>query len=40
MLDSQLFGIDSGWHHLANVLLHAAAALLLFAFLICATGAR
>jgi tetratricopeptide (TPR) repeat protein len=33
MLDYQLFGLASGWHHLTNVLLHALAVLLLFAFL-------
>jgi len=31
MLDFQLFGLDSGWHHLTNVLIHAASTLLLFA---------
>src|SRR5271157_6440189 len=40
MLDCQLFGLDSGWHHLTNVLIHGFAALLLFAFLRRATGAR
>lgn len=40
MLDGQLFGLRSGWHHLTNVLLHALAALLLFAFLHRATHAR
>ena len=40
MLDCQLFGLDSGRHHLTNVLLHALAVLLLFAFLHLATGAR
>ena len=46
MLDAQLFGVDgrclglpaAGWHHLVNVGLHAASALLLFAFLRSATG--
>jgi tetratricopeptide (TPR) repeat protein len=33
MFDCQLFGLDSGWHHLVNVFLHALAALLLFAAL-------
>jgi tetratricopeptide (TPR) repeat protein len=33
MLDSQLFGLRSGWHHLASVGWHALAAVLLFAFL-------
>jgi protein O-mannosyl-transferase len=40
MLDVQLFGLDAGWHHLVNVLLHAIATLLLFAFLYRATAAR
>jgi tetratricopeptide (TPR) repeat protein len=40
MLDCQLFGLHSGWHHLTNVLIHALAALALFAFLHRATGAR
>ena len=25
MLDVQLFGLDSGWHHLINVMIHAAS---------------
>lgn len=40
MLDVQLFGLDPGMHHLTNVLLHAAASMLLFAFLLRATKAR
>jgi Flp pilus assembly protein TadD len=40
MLDVQLFGIDAGWHHFTNVVLHAAAAVLLFLFLNRATRAR
>ncbi|HUI55211.1 MAG TPA: tetratricopeptide repeat protein [Bryobacteraceae bacterium] len=40
MADCQLFGLRSGWHHCINVLLHAAAALLLFAALKKLTGAR
>lgn len=40
MLDCQLFGLDSGWHHLHNVLLHALAAILLCMFLARATGMR
>ena len=40
MLDVQFFGLDGGWHHLTNVVLHAAAAVFLFAFLRRATGAR
>ena len=38
MLDCQMFGLRSGWHHLTNVLLHALAVLLLFAFLNRSTG--
>jgi protein O-mannosyl-transferase len=30
MLDCQIFGLQSGGHHLTNVFLHAAAAMLLF----------
>ena len=40
MLDVEVFGLDAGWHHLVNVLLHAVATLLLFAFLYRATSAR
>jgi hypothetical protein len=40
MLDVELFGVDAGWHHLVNALLHAIATLLLFAFLYRATSAR
>jgi tetratricopeptide (TPR) repeat protein len=40
MLDCQFFGLDSGWHHITNVLIHGLASLLLFAFLYRATGAR
>jgi len=39
MLDWQLFGTDAGWHHLANLFLHIANALLLFAVLRRMTGA-
>ena len=39
MLDCQLFGPDSGWFHLVNVLLHLANTLLLFAVLKKMTGA-
>jgi Flp pilus assembly protein TadD len=38
MLDFQLFGLDSGWHHLTNVLIHALSTLLLFAVLRRMTG--
>jgi Tfp pilus assembly protein PilF len=40
MIDCQLFGLASGWHHLTNVLLHAIATLLLFASMKRLTGAR
>jgi tetratricopeptide (TPR) repeat protein len=40
MLDYRLFGAASGGHHLTNVLLHAIAVLLLFAFLHRATRRR
>jgi protein O-mannosyl-transferase len=38
MLDAQLFGLRSGFHHLTNVLLHALSTLLLFAVLRRTTG--
>jgi tetratricopeptide (TPR) repeat protein len=40
MVDAQLFGSESGWHHLHNVLLHALAAILLCMFLERATDSR
>jgi len=40
MLAFQLFGMDSGMHHLINVLVHALAALFLFASLTRATRSR
>jgi protein O-mannosyl-transferase len=40
MADSQFFGMDSGWHHLTNIWLHALSALLLFAVLRRMTAAR
>jgi protein O-mannosyl-transferase len=40
MLDDQLFGLNSAASHLINVLLHALAAIALFAFLERATRAR
>src|SRR5262249_32312116 len=40
MLDCQLFHLQSGMHHLMNVLLHILATLLLFAALQRATAAR
>jgi tetratricopeptide (TPR) repeat protein len=39
MLDCQLYGLDAGGHHLTNVVLHAAAAILLFLVLRGMTGA-
>lgn len=39
MADCQLFGLAAGAHHLVNVFLHAANALLLFLLLVKATGA-
>ncbi len=38
MIDIQLFGLDSGWHHLTNVMIHTASVLLLFALLRRMTG--
>jgi protein O-mannosyl-transferase len=38
MLDCQFYGIDAGKHHLTNVLLHAATAVLLFLVLRRMTG--
>ena len=32
MLDVQVFGLGAGAHHVMNVLLHTASALLLFCF--------
>ena len=40
MFDCQLFGLDSGWHLLTNVVLHALSTLLLFVVLKRITGAR
>ena len=39
MADVELLGVDAGRHHLVNVLLHALNAVLLFLFLLRATGA-
>jgi tetratricopeptide (TPR) repeat protein len=39
MLDCELFGLDPGGHHLANVLFHAINAVLLFLFLFRTTQA-
>ena len=38
MLDCQLWGLNAGGHHLTNVLLHAANAVLLFLVLRQMTG--
>src|SRR5512138_2554560 len=38
MADVELFGLDAGKHHLVNVAFHAANAVLLFLFLLRATG--
>ena len=38
MLDCQLYGLNAGGHHLTNVLLHAATAILLFLVLRRMTG--
>lgn len=40
LFDVQFFGMDSGWHHLVNVVIHALSVLLLFAFLFRATRDR
>jgi hypothetical protein len=39
-LDVELFGLDAGKHHLVGAGLHALSAILLFVFLLRATGAR
>lgn len=39
MLDCQLHGLNAGWHHFTNVLLHVIAAVLLFVALQQMTGA-
>lgn len=39
MMDCQLFGLNSGWHHVTNAVLHAIAVILLFLFLNRATRA-
>jgi tetratricopeptide (TPR) repeat protein len=38
MLDCQLFGLQSGWHHLMNILIHTLSTLLLFGLLHRMTG--
>jgi tetratricopeptide (TPR) repeat protein len=39
MLDCQLYGLNAGWHHFTNVLLHTLAVVLLFLALKQMTGA-
>ena len=39
MLDVSLFGMEPGWHHLVNVLIHALSTALLFLALFTMTGA-
>ena len=39
MLDVQMFGLDAGWHHTTNIVLHIASTLLLFLVLRRMTGA-
>jgi tetratricopeptide (TPR) repeat protein len=39
MLDCQLYGLNAGWHHFTNVILHSLAILLLFIALEQMTGA-
>jgi tetratricopeptide (TPR) repeat protein len=39
MLDCQLYGTQAGWHHLTNILLHMASAILLLLVLRQMTGA-
>jgi protein O-mannosyl-transferase len=38
--DSQLFGMEPGWHHLSNAVFHAVAAVLLYAAFLRATSSR
>jgi tetratricopeptide (TPR) repeat protein len=40
MLDVEFFGLDSGAHHVTNVVLHVGSTLLLFGLLLTMTGAR
>ena len=40
MTDCQLFGLNASGHHLTSILIHVANALLLFLFLLKATGAK
>ncbi len=38
MLDCQLFGLDAGWHHLTNVVIHTVNSMLLLALMKRMTG--
>jgi len=38
MLDFQLFGMDAGWHHLTNLLIHSISSVFLFALMKRMTG--
>ena len=38
LVDCQLFGLSAGWHHLVNIVLHAATVVLLFLLLRQMTG--
>ena len=38
MLDFEFFGLNAGWHHITNVLLHLSNTLLLYALLFVMTG--
>jgi tetratricopeptide (TPR) repeat protein len=40
LLDIQLFGMQSGWHHLTSAVIHTLTTLLVFGFLHRSTGAR
>jgi len=40
MLDVELFDLDSGWHHVMNLLFHVANSILLFMALTMATGSH
>jgi protein O-mannosyl-transferase len=40
MLDYQLFGLNAGWYHFGNVLIHAFSTILLFTVLRRLTGSR
>lgn len=39
MLDVTMFGMDTGWHHVTNLVIHIASTLMLFALLRRMTGA-